>query len=46
MRKNHCSISRFSTRASGWRSQNPSITCSLAMTVAQVGHQLTQAFAR
>ena len=45
MRKNHCSSWRTST---SWpqRSQRPSITCSLASTVASLGHHLTAASLR
>src|SRR4029453_9338957 len=38
--QNHCSSSRISTIESQ-RQQRPSMTCSLASTVLQLGHQLT-----
>jgi hypothetical protein len=41
IRKNHCSSTRCSTFTSGWRSQKPLMTCSLASTVLQAGHQFT-----
>src|SRR5713226_314676 len=40
MRKNHCSRSQETT-IELQRQQAPSITCSLASTVLQLGHQLT-----
>jgi hypothetical protein len=40
MRKNHCSRS-FSTTSVPQRQQAPSMTCSLASTVWQLGHQFT-----
>ena len=40
MRKAHSGISR-STTTDSHRSQRPSFTCSLAMTVRQLGHQFT-----
>jgi hypothetical protein len=42
MRKNHCERFRISTGVSH-RSQSPPITCSLASTVLQEGHQFTGA---
>src|SRR5215475_10660015 len=43
--KNHCSISRASTRVSSCRQQNPPFTtCSFASTVQHFGHQFTRLF--
>src|ERR1700756_3211213 len=43
--KNHCSISRASTRVSSCRQQNPPFTtCSFASTVQHFGHQFTLLF--
>ncbi len=46
IRKNHCTRSRCSTIVSSCRQQRPSITCSLASTVAHSGHQFTLLFLR
>jgi len=43
VRRNHCSRSRCSTTVSSWRQQQPLMTCSLASTVAQSGHQFNLA---
>ena len=44
--RNHCSISLASTGASSCRQQQPFTTCSLASTVAHLGHQFTRLFLR